>query len=69
MFELTTFKPIPNLGRFVIEIQNFETTEILSLTTGNGQLFDRYQNEVSKAHATTEAINLVLSYHGLNPQP
>ena len=65
MFELVSFTPGHNYGRYVIEVINYETAQRLSISTTNSRLFDEYTNEETRKQATQTAVKLVMDFYDI----
>lgn len=65
MYELISFTPGHNYGRYVIEVINYETAQRLSISTTNSRLFDEYTNEETRKQAIKTAIKLVMDFYDL----
>ena len=65
MFELVSFTPGHNYGRYVIEIINYETAQRFSISTTNSRLFDEYTDEATREQAIQTAIKLVMDFYDI----
>ena len=65
MFELVSFTPGHNYGRYVIEIINYETAQRLSISTTNSRLYDEYTDEATREQAIQTAVKLVMDFYDL----
>ena len=65
MFELVSFTPGHNYGRYVIEVINYETAQRFSISTTNSRLYDEYTDEATREQATQTAIKLVMDFYNL----
>ena len=65
MFELVSFTPGHNYGRYVIEIINYETAQRLSISTTNSRLYDEYTDEATREQAIQTAVQLVMDFYDL----
>ena len=65
MFELVSFTPGHNYGRYTIEITDYEGTQRFSISTTNSRLYDEYTDEATREQATQTAIKLVMDFYNL----
>ncbi len=65
MFELVSFTPGHNYGRYVIEVINYETAQRFSISTTNSRLYDEYTDDATREQATQTAIKLVMDFYDL----
>ena len=65
MFELVSFTPGHNYGRYVIEVINYETAQRFSISTTNSRLFDEYTDEATREQAIQTAIQLVMDFYDI----
>ena len=65
MFELVSFTPGHNYGRYVIEIINYETAQRFSISTTNSRLYDEYTDEETREQAKQTAVKLVMDFYDL----
>ena len=65
MFELVSFTPGHNYGRYVIEVINYETAQRFSISTTNSRLFDEYTDEATREQAKQTAVKLVMDFYDL----
>ena len=65
MFELVSFTPGHNYGRYVIEVINYETAQRFSISTTNSRLYDEYTDEATREQAIKTAVQLVMDFYDL----
>lgn len=65
MFELISFTPGHNYGRYVIEVINYETAQRFSISTTNSRLYDEYTDEETREQAIQTAVKLVMDFYDL----
>ena len=65
MFELISFTPGHNYGRYVIEVINYETAQRFSISTTNSRLYDEYTDEATREQAIQTAIKLVMDFYDI----
>lgn len=65
MFELVSFTPGHNYGRYVIEVINYETAQRFSISTTNSRLYDEYTDEETREQAIQTAVKLVMDFYDL----
>lgn len=65
MFELVSFTPGHNYGRYVIEVINYETAQRFSISTTNSRLYDEYTDDATREQATQTAVQLVMDFYDL----
>lgn len=65
MFELVSFTPGHNYGRYVIEVINYETAQRFSISTTNSRLYDEYTDEETREQAKQTAVKLVMDFYDL----
>ena len=65
MFELVSFTPGHNYGRYVIEVINYETAQRFSISTTNSRLYDEYTDEATREQATQTAVQLGMDFYDL----
>ena len=65
MFELVSFTPGHNYGRYVIEVINYETAQRFSISTTNSRLYDEYTDEETRKQATQTAVKLVMDFYDI----
>ena len=65
MFELVSFTPGHNYGRYVIEVINYATAQRFSISTTNSRLYDEYTDEETREQAKQTAVKLVMDFYDL----
>ena len=65
MFELVSFTPGHNYGRYVIEVINYETAQRFSISTTNSRLYDEYTDEETREQAKQTAVKLVMDFYDI----